>query len=225
MKSGGNQMWGILWLEPFERIKESGKEVMMRTRKMGRVILVLVLGLVVITTTAMGAGKVQIVKADRMEWKNAGKQVALSGGVEVRIAADQGAEIVLTAGDVIYSREKNAVTATATPKVVQGALNATGESIMVDAKTGNITVAKGTLKGTDVTAKADAISITLYTINLKGAAELTTDMGTFSGASLILTFTPEGKLDSFVSEQSKGSIEATAPAASPAKKVAPMKKK
>ena len=197
----------------------------MCTRKMGRVILILVLGLVVITTTAMGAGKVQIVKADRMEWKNAGKEVALTGGVEVRIAADQGAEIVLTAGDVIYSREKNAVTATATPKVVQGALNATGERITVDAKAGgNITVAKGTLKGADATAKADAISIALYTINLKGAAELTTDMGTFSGASLTLTFTAEGKLDSFVSEQSKGSIEETVPAASPAKKPAPKKK-
>jgi hypothetical protein len=218
-------MSGIQWLELFERIKESGKEIVMGTRKMGRVILILVLGLVVITTTAMGAGKVQIVKADRMEWKNAGKEVALTGGVEVRIATDQGAEIVLTAGDVIYSREKNAITATATPKVVQGALNATGESITVDAKTGNIAVAKGTLKGTDATAKADAISIALYTIDLKGAAELTTGMGTFSGASLKLSFTAEGKLDSFVSEQSKGSIEETAPAASPAKKPAPKEKK
>ncbi|MCK5732904.1 MAG: hypothetical protein KAI38_01875, partial [Candidatus Latescibacteria bacterium] len=57
---------------------------------------------------------------------------------------------------------------------------------------------------------------------IKGAAELTTEMGTFSGASLKLSFTAEGKLDSFVSEQSKGSIEETAAGASPAKKaVAP----
>ncbi len=198
----------------------------MVTRKVGRVLVILALGLVVITTSAMGAGEVQIVKADRMEWKNAGTEVALTGGVEVRIAVAQGAEIVLTAGDVIYSREKNAITATATPKVVQGGLNATGESITVDAKTGNIAVAKGTLKGTDATAKADAISIALYTIDIKGAAELTTGMGTFSGASLKLSFTAEGKLDSFVSEQSKGSREGRAPAASPAKKsVAPPAKK
>ena len=209
----------------FHGFKESGKEIVMGTRKMGRVLVILALGLVVITTTALGAGKVQIVKADRMEWKNAGKEVALTGGVEVRITVDQGAEIVLTAEDVIYSREKNAVTATATPKVVQGALDATGESITVDAKTGNIAVAKGTLKGTDATAKADAISIALYTIDIKGAAELTTEMGTFSGASLKLSFTAEGKLDSFVSEQSKGSIEEPASAASPAKKPAPKKKK
>ncbi len=194
----------------------------MFTRKVGRALVILAFGLVVITTTALGSGKVQIVKADRMEWKNAGKEVALTGGVEVRIAVAQGAEIVLTAEDVIYRREKNAVTATVTPKVVQGALNAAGESITVDAKTGNIAVAKGTLKGTDSTAKADAISIALYTIDIKGAAELTTEMGIFSGASLRLSFTEEGKLDSFVSEQSKGLIEGTAPVASPAiKSVSP----
>jgi hypothetical protein len=195
---------------------------MMVTRKVGRVLVILALGLVVITTTALGSGKVQIVKADRMEWKNGGKEVALTGGVEVRIPVAQGAEIVLTAGDVIYRREKNAVTATVTPKVVQGALNATGESITVDAKTGNIAVAKGTLKGTDATAKGDAISIARYTIDIKGASELTTEMGMFSGVSLKLSFTEEGKLDSFVSEQSKGLIEGTAPVASPVKKsVAP----
>jgi len=174
----------------------------------------------------MGQGKVQT-KADRMEWRNGGKEVILTGGVEVRITAGKGAEIVLTAGDVIYSKEKETVTATATPKVVQGALSAAGESITVDAKTGNITVAKGTLKGADATAKADAISIALYEAELKGAAELTTDMGTFSGATLKLSFTAEGKLNRFISEQSKGSIgEPAKPTSSapPAKKPAPTKK-
>ncbi len=198
----------------------------MGRRNVGRVLLIVVLGLLVIATTAMGEAKVQT-KADRMEWRDGGKDVALTGGVEVRITAGKGAEIVLTAEDVIYRREKETVTATATPKVVQGVLSAAGESITVDAKTGNITVAKGTLKGADATAKADAISIALYEVELKGAAELTTGMGTFSGTTLKLSFTAEGKLDSFVSEQSKGSIGEPAkpkPPAPPAKKPAPKKK-
>ena len=198
----------------------------MGRKNVGRVLLILALGLLVIATTAMGESKVQT-KADRMEWRDGGKEVALTGGAEVRITADKGAEIVLTAEDVIYRREKETVTATATPKVVQGALSAAGESITVDAKTGNITVAKGSLKATDATAKADAISIALYEIELKGAAELSTGMGTFSGTTLKLSFTAEGKLGSFVSEQSKGSIGEPAkptPPAPPAKKPAPKKK-
>jgi len=190
-------------------------------RGASRIFLMLALGLFVIATTAMG--EVQI-KADRMEWKNAGKEVALTGGVEVRITAGQGAEIVLTASDVIYSKEKETMTATVTPKVVQGALNATGESITVDAKTGNITVAKGTLNGTGVTAKADAISIALYKVDLKGAAELATDMGTFAGAAFKLSFTAEGKLDSFTSEQSKGSIGGASKAPKPTPSAPPAKK-